>query len=401
MKRQEKTYGCPVKKIIWRLILIAAIILRMFLVIYLPRLIINRQAADIYCAKLFPFLSFVPNSISNMTYFSLTENIIVMGSLFILGLLITGIVRAVILIRKKGFARFAVSLTDVIVIIMIPVMFFTGVFQVMHGLNYLRTPVAARLQLTGEEHTYEEYEAALNWAYQGMIEARRQLGEDYNGVGHLSTSYQVCVDDANSLVNAVSYFYDLDMSPNYVRAKPVMLSRLWGYTDIAGVYDPMLGESNLNTDYLDILHFPVTLCHEIAHAKGYARENDANTIAVLTCIMSPRPDFKYAGYYYIFMRLYGTTADYAEHEGVTMYDYFGNPAFDMVRRDMIAYEAYEHTYETGAIADFIADFSESANDTFLEVNGQEGGTDTYVVPTDIYVDFFCRYINNVESEYNA
>lgn len=397
MIRRDKTSGSPVKKIIWRLVLIAAIILKMFLLIYIPRLVITTQAADIYCARIFPFLSFVPNSISNMTYFSITENIIVVGSLFILIFLVTAVVRSVIFIRKKGITRFFIKLTDAVVIIMIPVMFFTGVFQVMHGVNYLRTPVAARLELTGEQHTYEEYEAALNWAYQGMLDARLQLGEDYNGVAHLSTSYQVCVDDANSLVNAVSYFYDLDMSPNYVRAKPVMLSRLWGYTDISGVYDPMIGESNINTDYLDILHFPVTLCHEIAHAKGYARENDANTAAVITCIMSPRPDFKYAGYYYIFMRLYRITADYAEHEGITMYDYFGNPSFDMVRRDMIACEAYEHTFETGAIADFIDDFSESANNTFLEVNGQEGGTDTYVVPPDIYVDFFCTYVNGAES----
>ncbi|MBO4242342.1 MAG: DUF3810 family protein [Clostridiales bacterium] len=401
MKRRDKTTGSPVKKIIWRLIMIAAIILRMFLIIFLPRFVITRQAADIYCARIFPFISFIPDSISNMTYFSITENLVVVGSFFILIFMIIGLIRAVIIIRKKGFSRFLIKLTDVVVVIMIPVMFFTGVFQAMHGVNYLRTPVAARLQLTGEEHTYEEYEAALNWAYQGMIDARRQLGEDYNGVAHLSTSFQVCVDDANSLINAVSYFYDLDMSPNYVRAKPVMLSRLWGYTDIAGVYDPMIGESNINTDYLDILHFPVTLCHEIAHAKGYARENDANTVAVLTCIMSPRPDFKYAGYYYIFMRLYGTVSDYAEHEGVTMYDYFGNPAFDMVRRDIIACQAHDHTYETGPIADLISDFSESANDTFLEVNGQEGGTDTYVVPSDIYVDFFCKYINDVESGNNA
>ena len=75
-----------------------------------------------------------------------------------------------------------------------------------------------------------------------------------------------------------------------------------------------------------------------------------------------------------------------------MDEYFTMSSFDPVRRDIIAYNDYCDSFEEGPIADFIARFSEDANNAFLESNGQQGGTDTYVVPQNVYVEYFCRYI---------
>ena len=32
------------------------------------------------------------------------------------------------------------------------------------------------------------------------------------------------------------------------------------------------------------------------------------------------------------------------------------------------------------------------NNAFLEANGQEGGTETYTVPDNVYVDFYTAYV---------
>ncbi len=75
-----------------------------------------------------------------------------------------------------------------------------------------------------------------------------------------------------------------------------------------------------------------------------------------------------------------------------MTDYFSRNDFKPVMRDINAYNEYRESFNTGPIADLISRFSEDVNNAFLESNGQEGGTDTYVVPQDVYVEYYCRYV---------
>ena len=377
-----------------RVVLLLILILLVPVSYILPRLLIRDGAADYYCANVFPKISMIPGLISGAFLFSLTELFVVVGVLTLVVLIVIFVIHSIKLAVTVDVRHMLHFIYKVLKAVAITGIAGALIFEFMHGINYNRTSVRKTLHLYGETRPFEDYEQTLIWAYTGMTEARRQLGEDYNGVAHLRTDYETCVYDANIALNTVDHFYGLGLSGNYIHAKPVWLSRLWGYTEITGVYDPFLGESNINTDYLDILHFPITLCHEIAHAKGYASETDANTLAVLSCINSSRADFRYAGYYYIFIRLWGTVNDYAANEGQAMIDYASEADMAMVMRDMNAYDEYMESFNTGPIADLIAHFSEDVNNAFLESNGQEGGTDTYVVPQNAYVEYFCRYIRD-------
>lgn len=356
----------------------------------IPQFFITEKIANIYCRHVFPVWAFFFNNVSNMFLISITENLIVVGVLMIIVMLILSIV---LLAKKRKNTIFRT-----ICIALITVLFLNIQFQLMHGINYSRTSVARQLDLMGtrEVRPYEQYSEALQWAYRGMIEARRELGEDYNGVAHMSTNYETTVQDANAVIDAISDYYGLDMSRNYIRAKAVSLSHLWRFTDIVGAYDMFLGESNINTDYLDVLYYPSTLCHEIIHAKGYARETDANIAAVIACISSPRADFRYSGYFEIFMHLLPTVIEYAEYEGATLFPFASDPNFDMVRRDIAAYDEYETRFELGTAADVVSEISENTNNAFLEANGQEGGTKTYVIPVDYYVEFYWNYVADTD-----
>lgn len=359
---------------------------------YLPQILISPSAADYYCRKIFPVVAFLPNSFNSYFFVSLTENTVIVGSVTLLIMIVRKMLLLIKALVRKGLVCFARDLYKALRNILVIAICMMIVFQMMHGINYRRPAIPQVMGLTREEHTYEEYAMALKWAYEGMITARMQLDEDYNGVAHMSTSLEEAAYDANALMNTVSREYDYGMSGNYIRAKGVMLSHYWSYTGITGVYDMFLGEANLNTDYLDILYFPVTLCHEITHAKGYARESDANTAAVLACIRSPRADFRYAGYYAIFRDLYNKTVSYAEELGEPMPISLNDPAFQAVLRDINASLDYDDSLADNPFTRFVERFSESANNTFLEANGQEGGTQTYIIPTSIYVDYFCDYV---------
>lgn len=362
---------------------------------FLPSLLVKGQAADYYSEKIFPVISMLPISISGIFLTSLTEMFVVVGSLSVLTLAVVFLIKCVTLCHNKSLRHMFHFMYLVLRALAVIGIIGALVFECMLGLNYHRTGVRKRMHLYSEQtRPYEDYSDTLLWAYSGMVEARHALGEDYNGVAHMMTSFESMVYDANIAVSTVDYYYELGLSDNYIRAKAVWLSKFWRYTDIVGMYDPFLGEANINTDYIDILHLPLTICHEISHARGYGSETDCNTIAALSCINSDRPDFRYAGYYYIFTRLWTTVRNYAEYEGEPMPDYTSRDSFRPVMRDMSAYSSYLDSFDEGPIAEFISYFSEDANNAFLESNGQQGGTQTYEVPQDVYVEYYCRYIRD-------
>ena len=272
------------------------------------------------------------------------------------------------------------------------------IFQAMHGINYKRDDIEKELKLTDkEELTFEDYCAALKWAYLGMIEARSHLGEDFNGVSHMQTSFENTALYACTLLDSFSEEYDIPLSKNYVRAKPVALSHYWSYTNIVGMYDMFLGEANINTDDMNVTEFPTTVCHELCHAKGYASETDCNLLATLACCSSSRADFRYSGFQRIFFDLYYMTEEIAAETGQVCPQYLYTPEMEAVFRDCEAYSDYWFSisdeiydiYEWSGVD--IEDTSERVNDAFLKSNGEEGVV-TYIVPDSLYVRFYLTHV---------
>ena len=380
------------KRIALRVVLIVALTVS-FVAAVLCNKFIPQRAADFYGTNLFPYISSPAQNINMYFQYSLTENLVLCG----VPLLATGIIVWFVFLIKKFMSHGALpylykSYRNVMVVALLVAV----IFQAMHGINYRRTDVKDELELTEKELTFEDYCAALKWAYNGMVEARSHLGEDYNGIAHMSESFENSAAYANSLVNAFGEEYDIPVSKNYVRAKPVSMSHYWSYTHIVGMYDPFLGEVNLNTDYMSITEYPITLCHELCHSKGYASETDCNLLAALACCSSPRADFRYAGYYEIFWDIYPVAEDIAEATGQVVPQYYLTAEMEPVYRDMRAQIKYwsniddevDLIYEKMGI--HITEVSNATNDAFLRSNG-EVGVVSYQVPDSIYVRFYLTY----------
>lgn len=356
---------------------------------------IPRNFADYYGQNIFPALSAPIQSFTMFTHVSVTENIVI---LFVPALLIGVIVWTVVLIKKflshGALLYLYKSYRNLIIVALLAAI----VFQAMHGINYRKTHVVDELELTQKELDFEDYCATLKWAYMGMVEARSHLGEDYNGVAHMNQSFENSATHANSLVDAFGREYGIPVSGNYLRAKPVSMSHYWSYTHIVGFYDMFLGEVNVNTDYMDIVEFPITLTHEICHAKGYASETDCNLLAALACCSSTRADFRYAGYYEIFWSVYPIAEEIADATGEAVPQYYQTSEMEPVYRDMRASIHYwkniddeiDAIYEKLGIN--IKEVSNATNDAFLKSNG-ESGVDSYQVPDSSYVRFYLTYVD--------
>lgn len=352
-----------------------------------------RSAADYYCTNIFPYVSVPMQSLNMFFQVSLTENFIIC----LVPLLVIGLICWTVILIKKILGTGALSylyrsFRNLFILILIGAIS----YQAMHGFNYKRTHVYTALQLGSEELDFEDYCNALRWAYNGMIEARKKLGEDYNGVAHMNESFENSAVYANSLLNSFCDQYGVPLSHNYVRAKPVSMSHYWSYTHIVGMYDPFLAEVNVNTDYMNIEEYPVTLCHELCHAKGYASETDCNTLATLACCRSARADFRYAGYSEIFWNLYVVSEQIAEATGEVVPQFASSSDMEPVFRDMRATSLYwkQIDDEVAALKERlgidITETSDMVNDTFLKSNG-ESGLDSYRVPDSVYVRFYLKY----------
>ena len=81
----------------------------------------------------------------------------------------------------------------------------------------------------------------------------------------------------------------------YPRPKALLSSDFMCQQHMQGYYFPFSMEANYN-DVMHILNIPSTMCHELAHLRGYIYEDEANFIGYLACVGSEDEFFRYAGY---------------------------------------------------------------------------------------------------------
>ena len=85
------------------------------------------------------------------------------------------------------------------------------------------------------------------------------------------------------------------LSGYYPQPKKILFSSFMSQQYLSGIFFPFTLEANYNTD-MYITNMPFTICHELAHLKGYIYEDEANFIAFMACINSDNLFFQYSGY---------------------------------------------------------------------------------------------------------
>ncbi|QEC56249.1 DUF3810 domain-containing protein [Flavisolibacter ginsenosidimutans] len=78
--------------------------------------------------------------------------------------------------------------------------------------------------------------------------------------------------------------------------KPSLFTPVGHWFGFTGYYNPFSGEAQIKTD-IPVFLKPFVVTHEMAHQLGYAKENEANFVAYLTCKNSGDPNFLYSAYF--------------------------------------------------------------------------------------------------------
>lgn len=101
-------------------------------------------------------------------------------------------------------------------------------------------------------------------------------------------------DKARELMRRLGSSYP-QLDGYYPRPKALWSSDFMCQQHMQGYYFPFSMEANYN-DVMHILNKPATMCHELAHLRGYIYEDEANFISYLACVQSEDVFFQYAGY---------------------------------------------------------------------------------------------------------
>jgi len=125
---------------------------------------------------------------------------------------------------------------------------------------------------------------------------------------------------------------------------------------------------------------PFTAAHEMAHQRGYSREDEANFIAFLVCAESDDSYIRYSGY----MNLYEYVISDAYKADKNMYSVILKKMDDRVRGEINSYNEFFDKYRENTVADV----SSELNDSYLQSQGQIEGEKSYGMVVRIAVAYY-------------
>lgn len=238
------------------------------------------------------------------------------------------------------------------------------VFNFFWGLNYNRQGIAKQMELTLRPYTKEELldltkalQKRLSW-YASVVDSTARLRYDQNGVLFKSGS--------KAYENARRYYPFLAYASPSV--KPSLLTPIGSWFGFTGYYNPFTAEAQLKTD-IPVFLKPFVVAHEMAHQLGYAKENEANFVAYLTCKTSENIDFLYSAYFELYRDAvleYAAMAGKEEFDGLT----FNFPP--RVTNDVQDLRLYFLRSRN-----FIEPLMSGAYENYLKLNNQPKGHRTY------------------------
>lgn len=331
------------------------------------------DSAEWYAINVFPTLSLPAVFLNSLFPISLTEFTLIAGVMTFPLILAWFIYRAVCSKTKgKFFYRSAL-------IFAIAFSLLSGSFCLMHGINYYRKPLDASLDIMPAQRSPEELSEVMRWLISSISEEQKKLSIDESGCSMLLTDMNQTLADGSAALDLASNRFPV-LAGNDALPKPVVLSHYWSYTGIVGMYFPFLGEANINID-VPVYSIPMAICHELAHVRGIAREQDANLAAFIACISSDRPDFRYSGYIFALGYIAGDLANV----DIETYYQLMETIPDTVWKDWQSNADYWTQFEGP-----VEEVSEQVNDNFLKANNQDAGIISYSMVSGQIIEYYFK-----------
>ena len=248
-------------------------------------------------------------------------------------------------------------------------------FHLLWGLNYYRLPLNERLNLE-VDYTTESLNRTTKKLVNLSNAIHLSITKDSNAVVDIPYNFKTLGDKISEGYNLTSMSYPfLEYNPS--SQKQSLFSGPQAYMGFSGYLNPLTNEAQVNYN-TPANSLPLTLAHEQAHQLGYAAENEANFIAFLSTQNHPDPLIRYAAHTF--------ALKYCMNE--------------LFRRSPTDFEQIRSTIHSGILEDFknrrehwaqfqnpLEPYFKSGYNTYLKVNNQQAGIDSYNRVVALLVNF--------------
>lgn len=321
--------------------------------------------AEWYSQTIYPVLVAVIGGIFGLFPVSVVEVFLYAG--------VIGLVCILILYRKKPLWVIG-CYTMVIAVLLF-------LYAACCGVNYYRVPFSTYFiqELPKEEIQKETAsEECLRELCAWLVE---RVNEAYEELEHSDGNFTNMPQKGIHAMKRLAESYPV-LDGYYPQPKPVMVSEILSIQQCSGVYSPFTIEANYNQDMV-AYNIPHTICHEMSHLRGFMREDEANFIGYLACLLSEDADFRYSGYMlgWIYAGNALAKTDPAEHARL-----------HNLLREEIKTEFRENNEFWDQYEGEVAEAQEMVNDAYLKANGQSEGVLTYGRVVDLML---LDYVNRV------
>ena len=275
----------------------------------------SKGFSDFYITYVFPIWVGTYGRFTGMFPFSVGEWLIVAGACLLLLAVILIPVRLVLSILgkrnpeagklyswKRRIAGYHYGFAWLLVVV--AMIMSLNCFMLYHGTTFQET------YFPGEQDEYSLEELADAWnvvavnciRLSGMVERDERGRVVYPGSVNAAGESVDVADKAREVMAQMGEEYPR-LKGYYPRAKAMFFSDLMCQMYMAGYYFPFSMEANYN-DVMQVTNKPSTICHELAHLRGYILEDEANFISFLACTRSDDIFFQYSGYLEVMSYLY-------------------------------------------------------------------------------------------------
>lgn len=158
-------------------------------------------------------------------------------------------------------------------------------------------------------------------------------------------------------------------------AKPSRASWALSRLQISGYYFPWSGEAQIDAQMPRTL-WPRVAAHEKAHQRGFARENEATVIGVITCLSSPDPTTYYGGALGLFVAFDREVAKTDPDVRRRMWDVLPAPVLLDLQNEAAFWKRHQ------GVASSVGG---KVNDTYLKAQGIPSGARSYDETTELFI----------------
>lgn len=174
----------------------------------------------------------------------------------------------------------------------------------------------------------------------------------------------------------------------YPQPKEMRFSNLISQTYMMGYYFPFSMEANYNKT-MYVVNKPSTICHELAHLKGFIQEDEASLIGYLACVDSEDDFFRYSGYMGVLNYVEKEFLDAIQKDAK---EYAKHPAISaQVYTDSVflTKEAWQEVEKKALVSTQTAKkVSRAATTASLKLNGVEEGMKAYDGVVKLLLDYY-------------